>query len=69
MRSRWQKITFWLIAEITLNLVGLDDLADYSEFTFEQQVVLIRHDIAEINLIFPLALLGDLGLISLEELN
>ena len=53
MRSRWQKITFWLIAEITLNLIGLDDLADYSEFIFEQQAVLIRLELAEINLILP----------------
>ena len=53
MRSRWQKITFWLIAEITLNLIGLDDLADYSEFIFEQPALLIRHHVAEINLIFP----------------
>lgn len=25
----------WLIAEVILNLVGLDNLADYSEFVFE----------------------------------
>lgn len=29
------KMTFWLILEILLNLLGLDSLADYSEFLFE----------------------------------
>ena len=35
----WQKIIVWLITEIILNLVGIDDLADYSEFIFEKQVI------------------------------
>jgi preprotein translocase subunit SecG len=39
MKIQWQKIlvkiTFWLIVEIILNLLGLDNLADYSEFVFE----------------------------------
>jgi hypothetical protein len=26
------KVAVWLCAELALNLVGLDDLADYSEF-------------------------------------
>ncbi|MGB3691182.1 MAG: hypothetical protein WA865_18805 [Spirulinaceae cyanobacterium] len=26
----------WLAAEIFLNLIGIDDLADYSEFIFEK---------------------------------
>lgn len=29
------KITFWLLAEIWLNFVGLDNIADYSEYIFE----------------------------------
>ncbi len=29
------KIVIWLVAEILLNFVGIDDLADYSEFVFE----------------------------------
>ena len=29
------KILIWLVAEILLNFVGIDDLADYSEFVFE----------------------------------
>ncbi|NEO41679.1 MAG: hypothetical protein F6J90_37315 [Moorea sp. SIOASIH] len=35
----WQKIIVWLITEIILNLLGIDDLADYSEFIFEKQVI------------------------------
>ena len=27
------KIVIWLAAEILLNFLGMDDLADYSEFT------------------------------------
>ncbi len=41
MNVRWQKllvkISFWLAAEISLNLLGIDDLADYSEFIFEHK--------------------------------
>ena len=36
MQNQWQKLfiklTIWLAAEILLNWLGLDDLADYSEF-------------------------------------
>ena len=28
------KLTIWLVVEIVLNLMGLDDMADYSEFVF-----------------------------------
>lgn len=31
------KAVTWILAEVILNLVGLDNLADYSEFVFEQQ--------------------------------
>ena len=41
MNIRWQKllvkISFWLVAEIFLNLLGIDDLADYSEFIYENK--------------------------------
>lgn len=33
------KTTFWLATEIILNLVGLDNLADYSEFVFDRDCV------------------------------
>jgi hypothetical protein len=31
----FKKIVTWLVAEIVLNTVGLDTLANYSEFVFE----------------------------------
>jgi hypothetical protein len=38
MKNQWQKLlvklTIWLATEILLNLVGLDNLADCSEFLF-----------------------------------
>ena len=38
MKIRWRKLllklTIWLVVEIVLNLMGLDDMADYSEFLF-----------------------------------
>jgi hypothetical protein len=32
------KITAWLAAEIILNLIGIDDLADYGEFIRESKL-------------------------------
>lgn len=29
------KVTLWLAAEVLLTLIGLDNLADYSEFLFD----------------------------------
>ncbi|MBE9166314.1 hypothetical protein IQ238_01780 [Pleurocapsales cyanobacterium LEGE 06147] len=47
MKTRWKKtlieITVWVIAEILLNLLGLDNLADYSEFIFKYEVTTINH--------------------------
>ena len=38
MKIRWRKLllklTIWLVVEIVLNLMGLDDMADCSEFLF-----------------------------------
>ncbi|MGK7952506.1 MAG: hypothetical protein AB4368_27895 [Xenococcaceae cyanobacterium] len=38
MNIQWHrllyKLTIWLVVEIVLNLMGLDDMADYSEFIF-----------------------------------
>ena len=31
------KLTIWLAVEIVLNLMGLDDMADYSEFVFSHR--------------------------------
>ncbi|MDJ0577742.1 MAG: hypothetical protein QNJ65_21605 [Xenococcaceae cyanobacterium MO_234.B1] len=38
-KKLWGKIIFWLGAEIVLTLIGLDDLADYSEFIGQQKEV------------------------------
>ena len=41
MQIHWQKlflkIVFWLSAEIALTCLGLDDLADYSEFLLQDR--------------------------------
>ncbi|MGD1858241.1 MAG: hypothetical protein ACFB2W_28730 [Leptolyngbyaceae cyanobacterium] len=42
MNSRWRftlsKFLVWITAEIVLSMLGIDDLADYSEFIFEKNV-------------------------------
>ncbi len=35
------RIVVWLAAEIILNFVGLDDVADYSEYIFERNTTTI----------------------------
>jgi hypothetical protein len=41
MKIKWKKLitkfTVWIVAEVLLNSMGLDTLADYSEFFFEHQ--------------------------------
>lgn len=41
MSIHWQNLlaraAFWLCAEITFTLLGLDNLADYSEFIFHDR--------------------------------
>ena len=43
MNVQWQKllriIAFWLATEIYFNFLGIDDIADYSEFIFEKPVI------------------------------
>lgn len=46
MSVKWRKLllrgSIWLILEIILNCVGIDDMADYSEYIFERnQITLI----------------------------
>lgn len=47
MNVQWKtflcKIILWLAAEILLNFVGLDDMADYSEFLFEKNVIVFSN--------------------------
>ena len=42
MQVKWKKLlakaAVWLAAEILLNFLGLDNLADYSEFIFERDL-------------------------------
>ena len=40
------KITIWLLLEIGLNFLGLDNLADYSEFLFERHLILLENQSA-----------------------
>lgn len=35
LKNNLIKISIWIFAEIVLNFVGIDDLADYSEFVFD----------------------------------
>ncbi|MCG8364205.1 MAG: hypothetical protein MJA27_12855 [Pseudanabaenales cyanobacterium] len=42
MKVHWKtffiRVSVWLAAEVLLNVIGIDDLADYSEYHFEQKV-------------------------------
>jgi hypothetical protein len=44
MQTNWKnlllKTAIWIFVEIILNFVGLDSLADYSEFVFERQIII-----------------------------
>ena len=43
MNVKWRKLlvkgSMWLTLEIALNCVGIDDIADYSEYVFERNQV------------------------------
>ncbi len=43
MNVLWQKLLlttiFWLAIEICFNLIGIDEIADYSEFIFQTIVL------------------------------
>lgn len=45
-KNIWRKVFYktgvWLAAEIWLNLIGLDNIADYSEFIFAQDLDLSK---------------------------
>lgn len=46
MQVKWKtlitKALIWALAELLLNFIGLDDLADYSEFLFEKHVIILK---------------------------
>lgn len=48
MTIRWQQLLvslgLWLIAEVFLNLAGIDDLADYSEYLFDRHLISVNMD-------------------------
>jgi hypothetical protein len=52
-KKRWVKVTIWLAIEVILNLLGLDNLADYSEFIFEQETAIATHQPQMIALVPP----------------
>lgn len=43
MKVRWKmliaKTTFWVLTEVFLTVLGLDNLADYSEFSISQHTI------------------------------
>ena len=39
------RLSIWLLAEVSLNFVGLDDFADYTEFLFERDVIILNQGI------------------------
>ena len=45
----WKMLTLrlgiWLLAEVSLSFVGLDDFADYTEFLFERDVIVLNQGI------------------------
>lgn len=47
VQVQWKKVlvktVVWLAAEIILNSLGLDELADYSEFIYEQELQAFGH--------------------------
>ncbi len=49
-RKLVSKLLFWLTVEIILNLVGLDNMADYSEFLLGDRSVLVSAPRQVINL-------------------
>jgi hypothetical protein len=42
-KNRIFNTLFWIAAEILLNVTGLDNLADYSEFVFENHSEIKTH--------------------------
>ncbi len=39
-KKKLVKATLWLVTEVILNLLGFDNLADYSEFLFEKEIAI-----------------------------
>jgi hypothetical protein len=45
MNAQWRKViirlSIWLMAEILLSCLGIDDLADYSEYLYERNSIVL----------------------------
>ena len=45
MNAQWRKViirlSIWLIAEIVLTCLGIDDLADYSEYLYQRNLIVL----------------------------
>lgn len=56
MQVKWGKlavkVTVWLTAEILLSLAGLDNLADYGEFTAGDHPI-VQQPLAQISWVMP----------------
>jgi hypothetical protein len=55
MNIKWSvllpRLILWALSEISLNFVGLDDIADYSEYIFDrEQIVLTANHIECFNI-------------------
>lgn len=57
MKTQWKSIlaktTIWLATEIVLNLVGLDNIADYSEFVFGREFIAASYTGSVITMVLP----------------
>jgi hypothetical protein len=58
IQIRWKKLLrktgIWLTTEILLNLIGLDNVADYSEFIFAQELELNKKNNKTVKIVeFP----------------
>ena len=46
MNIKWRQLllkgSLWLTVEIALNCMGLDDIADYSEYVFERNQIALN---------------------------
>jgi len=53
MRVKWKtliaKLTVWMALELLLNLLGLDQLADYSEFLFHPNSMFLTAGITQMD--------------------
>jgi hypothetical protein len=57
MNGYWQRLitktTFWVAVELLLNVTGLDNLADYSEFVFEKHINPFAHPVLTQSMPYP----------------